>query len=184
MRKTEKAFDPAKPLSNQRWEKFCQAITSGKSCAASYKSAYEDSSQRAAESSAFDLLRNPRVQQRIKWIQDQLSEHCLITKKQRLDYAFEVLMSTCADMTPENPIVQSWKRTRKTVGRGEDAEEWETEEIKICDKMRALDIINKMLGDYAPEKIEDVTPLLPTERAGLAAIGGALDKLGIRKKES
>jgi hypothetical protein len=52
----------AAPLSNHRWEKFCQAYATGVSAFGAYASVYKGS---GASQSAYKLLRNPQIQARI-----------------------------------------------------------------------------------------------------------------------
>lgn len=51
-----------------------------------------------------------------------------------------------AEIDEHSVYAQSVKRTRKVSGNGEDAQEWETEEIKSVNKLDALKEIAKIIG--------------------------------------
>ncbi len=53
-----------------------------------------------------------------------------------------------------SPLAQKIKRKRLFVGRGDDKEEWETEEIETSSRMDAIKELNKMAGWHEAEKVE------------------------------
>ena len=64
-------------------------------------------------------------------------------------------METPVEEVAENsPLAQEVKRSRKFVGKGEDAEEWEVEQVKTPSKLDAAKELNKMAGWYQPDKVE------------------------------
>lgn len=66
-------------LSNQRHEAFARAIAEGKSATAAYKQAGYETDGNSAEVNASRLLRNAKVQDRVREMQETAVERTLVT---------------------------------------------------------------------------------------------------------
>lgn len=178
-------FDPSQPLDAVDHERFSQFVAASVTPLDAYKKVYPKSSQKSAQANAYRLIETDRVKRRVKFLQSESSQDCRLSKKQRMDMLCDVLETSPGKIDQDSPLCQSYKHSRKVVGRGEEAEEWETDEIKICDKMKAHDILNRMCGDYAPEKHQDVTEWTPEQKAVIANMAAqsksALAGMGIGK---
>jgi hypothetical protein len=69
-------------------------------------------------------------------------------------FLLSVLETPVEEVVPDSALAQEVKRTRKVVGRGEEAEEWEVEQVKTPSKMDAAKELNKMAGWYEPEEVK------------------------------
>lgn len=126
--KSSEKFNPEKPLANDRREKFCQLIVDGKKPSEAYKKAYK-CSQEVAVASVSRMLGYVEVKARIQHLREQLAEDKAERRRRKLD----VCQSIWSD---------------------ESLDEDGDYRISPSDRLRAIDIDNKMCGDYEPLKVE------------------------------
>lgn len=124
----------------QKQEMFARAIVEGKNQADAYRSSYnaKKMSDNAIYREASLLMSNPNIAQRINELRDQLAKTTIMTAQERLEYLTRVIKGE----EPEK-IVQFIE--------GERFEENIPPSIKT--RLNALDIMNKMQGEYTT-KIE------------------------------
>lgn len=167
-------------------EAFCVAYLETGNAAEAYRRAYDGKggSPNSLYVTACRLLDNPKVALRIAVLQSVAAERAVVSKQRVLAELAAVAFGNLADVAPwdeQGPhiipskdlppgklaIVQSMKakREREWRGRGEDAEPWEVEhiEVKLNDKLRALEMLGKHLGMFV-ERIE-LTDALKREAA-------------------
>lgn len=121
-------------------EKFVQGIINGMSQREAYKSAYDtkNMSDNAIDREASLLMKNPKVTQRHKELVDEIAKPSIMTAQERLEYLTGVVKGT-----EKEHII--------TLSGGKTVEYEETADIGT--KLKAIDIMNKMQGEYTT-KIE------------------------------
>lgn len=109
-------------------EKFIQCIINGMSQREAYKTAYNTKrmSDNAIDREASLLMKNPKLSQRFLELRDELVKPTIMTAQERLEYLSKVVKGEILD--------------------GEA-------EAKIDSKLKAIDLMNKMSGEYV-QKIE------------------------------
>ena len=121
-------------------EAFVKNIIDGMSQADAYRSAYstKNMSDNAIYREASVLMTNPNIAQRLQELRDQMMKPTIMTAQERLEYLTRVIKGE----EPEH-IVQFVE--------GEKFEE--TVPASIRTRLNALDIMNKMQGEYV-QKVE------------------------------
>ena len=125
-------------------EKFVQGIIEGKSQAEAYREAYPK--QRSADKTIWEnasrLMANSKVKARISELRDQLAKPSIMTAQERLEYLSRVIKGE----EPEKYV---------TFVNGEKFEEDIPPSIKT--RLNAVDIMNKMQGEYTQRIEAEVT---------------------------
>lgn len=115
-------------LSNARHEKFAQNMAKGMTQRQAYKDAFGvNYSDEAIDSKASTLFNSDKVQERYNELLQELEDETIMTAKERMKWLTDVVAGKIKDVN---------KR-----------------ETYVSDKMRAIDILNKMSGEYTT-KIE------------------------------
>ena len=150
------------PLDNAAHENFAQGVAEGMSATGAYRAyvAEEGSSTATCMCNSSKLMADPKVKQRVAELRIEFRE----ALENRLGVRRETIARKLVEIveaSPEeiagiknSPLVQKLKRKRRVVGRGEDKEEWELEEIETPSKLEALKELNKMAGFHAPEEVK------------------------------
>ena len=122
----------------KKQEKFVQCVINGMSQREAYKTAYDTKrmSDNAIDREASLLMKNPKLSQRLLELRDELVKPSIMTAQERLEYLSKVVSGEILD--------------------GEN-------EAKLYIKMKAIDIMNKMTGEYVTKvegnmnvKLEDL----------------------------
>ena len=134
-----------KPLHNSRHEKFAQGVAAGEPASRVYARIYGVRGK-SAEESASRLSRNVKVAARVAEIRqavegDALAQ-TLLTIRAKREFLAAVVRAAPGDLDESSPLVQSFKLTEH--GR----------EIRLCDKLRAIELDAKLAGEFAAEKVE------------------------------
>lgn len=124
-------------------EQFVQGIINGMSQREAYKNAYdaERMSDNAIDREASLLMSNPKVAQRFTELRDALVEPTILSAKQRLEYLTRV-------------ITGEEEETAYTFHDGESFEY--TRKPEINTRLKAVDLMNKMTGEYVQKIQADV----------------------------
>lgn len=132
---------------NIKQETFIQNIVKGMSQRQAYKDAYNAKySDKAIDEKASTLFNSEKVQKRYKELIKELEAETIMTAKERMKWLTKVVNGDI-----------------KHTSYGSDGEAYENEAY-ISDKMKAIDILNKMDGQYTTKlegnigitKLEDV----------------------------
>lgn len=116
---------------NIKQEKFIQNIIKGMSQREAYKDAYNAKyKDKAIDEKACVLFNSEKVQKRYKELKEQLEDETIMSAKERMKWLTEVVKGIQTNTT-----------------YGENGQEYENEAY-ISDKMKAIDIMNKMTGEY------------------------------------
>ena len=124
-------------------EKFVRNLIQGMSQREAYKNSYdaENMSDEAIDVEACRLFKDPKISLRYKELQDRLDDATIMTAKERLEYLTEVILG----LQGEN-IVE--------IVEGEAIER--TVPISVKNKLSAIDLMNKMQGEYVQKIQADV----------------------------
>ncbi len=91
---------------------------------------------------------------RIRKAAEVLPGGAVLTVALKRRFYYDVVMTPPSKVNEDSHLCQKFKRTRKVIGHGDDAEDWETEEIWLPDKLKASDLDSTLAGDKAAEKLE------------------------------
>lgn len=119
----------------KKQEMFVQNIIKGMSQADAYRNAYsvKKMSDNAIYTEASILLKNPKVSNRLKELTEKASIGVIMTAQERMIYLSQ--------------IIKGEAKAKKIVSYRDGAEEIECE-ADISDKLKAIDLMNKMQGEY------------------------------------
>lgn len=147
-------------LANARHENFCLNLVSGMSQTEAYiKAGY---SPRGANGEASKLISNHIISARIRELQKASESSKIISVQKRKERLTEIIEASHPDfhdaegrpvsLTHDTPNVGAVADVTQEYDSG--AERMVTTKVKLHDPMKAMDILNKMGGDYPPNKIE------------------------------
>lgn len=123
---------------NVKQEKFIQNIINGMSQRQAYKDAYNANySDKSIDEKASTLFNSEKVQERYKELLKELEDKAIMTAKERMIWLSDVVRGNI-----------------KHTSYGGNGEAYENEAY-ISDKLKALDTLNKMSGEYIT-KVEPV----------------------------
>lgn len=133
---------------NSKQEKFINNIVSGMSQRQAYKDAYNAKyDDDAIDNKASKLFNKDEVQTRYKELMDKLEDEAIMSAKERMRWLSDVVKGKVKHTSYDN-----------------NGEAYENEAY-ISDKLKAIDTLNKMSGEYttkleADVKIEKLEDLL------------------------
>lgn len=154
---------------NDAQKKFCEEYIYDFNGGRAYQSAYPNVKKEAARAAASRLLTNVNIQAYIKHLQSNLAEITGLTKYKMLKELEKIAMSSMAhlhntwverkafdQLTEDQKACIQEISTQQRTDRGEDGKLRVNEyvKIKLYDKHKSIEMINKMLGYNEPEKIE------------------------------
>ena len=175
-------------LTNAKHEAFALGLAEGMSGAASYR---EHVAEPGAKTStcmvnASTLLSEPNVSLRVSELRmsfaDVLDKKLGVRQETVARFLVAVMETPVGEVNESEALCQEIRRSRRVVGKGEAAEEWETEHIKTPSKLDAADRLNKMAGWYAADKIETVVTFESPEESLKRAQAAGLDVLAVLSK--
>lgn len=117
-------------------EKFCNNVVSGMTLSDAYKNSYnaKNMSDNTIYVKASELAKKDKIKVRIEELRKQLSDDSIMSAKERMKLLTEIasgsLKETDKVVTPTGKVVDIEKDTNLTT------------------RMKALDILNKMSGEY------------------------------------
>ena len=131
---------PLKEDLTPKQEKFIQNIVSGMSQRQAYKDSYnaENMTDESIDTEACLLFNNPKVAKRYRELMDKLEDKAIMSAKERMEWLTKVI----------NGDIKEVATTFKTDADG-NTETIENEfTSKLDTKLKALDTLNKMSGEY------------------------------------
>lgn len=124
---------------NAKQEKFIQNIVKGMSQRQAYKDAYNATyADKDIDNNASKLFNKTEVQTRYKELMGQLEDKTIMSAKERMIWLTDVV-----------------KGKVKHISYGSEGQEYENEAY-ISDKLKAIDTLNKMSGEYITKVEADV----------------------------
>ena len=125
-------------------ERFCQNIIEGMSQADAYRQAYPNNNMadKTIQENACRLAKNPKVKARIKELRDNLAKPSIMTAQDRLEFLTRVINGEQGEK--EIQVI--------------DGEPIEIDvPTSLKNKLNAIDIMNKMQGEYVQKVEAEVT---------------------------
>lgn len=90
------------------------------------------------------------VKAEIRKIQDAATDEAIMNLKERKIWLSNAIRTPINEITESSPLCV--EKTVRTIKDGDG--EGELVKIKKADPLRSMDLLNKLEGDYAPEKME------------------------------
>lgn len=121
---------------NNNQRTFAQEyVKNGNNGTRAYMKAYPDCTYETAKANASDLLTNTNVREYIESLQEKIEDKAIMTAKERMEWLTKVVKGEV---------------THTSFGSNGEAYE---NEAYISDKLKSIDIMNKMDGNYV-NKVE------------------------------
>lgn len=138
-------------LENARHEKFAQELALGTTQRKAYRVAFPSSlkwKDETVDSKASALAKNDKVLARVKELQEETAKATILTAQERLEF----LSGIVTDINKEKIVVET-----------ENGEKIFEKPANLVEKMKAIDLMNKMQGEYVTKvegsigvKLEDL----------------------------
>jgi hypothetical protein len=141
-------------LENSQHEWFAQHVASGKNATVAYRLVYGSGTKESAQAASSRLLRNVMVKDRVFELQTELADAEQITRGQIVRHHLTIFNTALDELSESHPLAAKIRKERVVRGRGDDAEDWEVQEIHALNKTESLKEIAKLCGFYEPEKHE------------------------------
>lgn len=133
-----------------------------------YMKIYPDSSYQAAAVSANEILKNPKSQQFLNYLKEDLEKTCFVNKASVLIELINIAKSSIAHLhntwierkefdsltDDQKAAIETIETKTVTMNYDESTKEVEYVKISLYSKQAAIQEINKMMGYNAAEKIE------------------------------
>ena len=133
-----------------------------------YMKVYPDSSYQAAAVSANEILKNPKIEQFINYLKEDLEKACNINKARNLIELSKIAYSSIAHLhntwierkefeqltEDQKSAIESIDTKTVTVNFDDQTKEVEYVKIKLYSKTEAIKMINEMMGYKTADKIE------------------------------
>jgi hypothetical protein len=158
----------------QRQEVFARHIASGLSGVEAFKRV-TPGNPRDCDSKANQMRRHPAVEQRIRELMRENAQGAKFTRERAIEWLERVITTGAGDVRPHDPLCQSHKHT---TGDG-----WESHEVKIPDKLGAMQTLCRMCDWFSPEKISVSSDSLSSYLLQLRSqrlLGGSFNVAGER----
>lgn len=135
-------------LRNSRWERFAQLCVLLDSASSAYRKLgrKKDGDIQNVDVNSARLMSKPGIRERIAELRRENDKKSTLSREQALKWLTRLITTGAGDVDPHDPLCQSHK---VTLGDG-----WETHEIKIPDKVVALQQLARMCGWNEPERVE------------------------------
>lgn len=127
-------------LTNIRWEKFAQALASGKQPAAAYRAAGYSSRGKAARANGARLACKPQIKRRLKELQAENEVASRHSREWMAELLWDIVETPIGEIDASHRLCQAAKES--------DA----GSECKMPDKLRAADLLCRMMGWTATDQ--------------------------------
>jgi hypothetical protein len=131
-------------LKNQRHEVFAQGIAKGLSASDAFR-VVTPGNPKNVDIKACQMRRQAGVEERIAELRRENDRKATLSRQQALEWLTRVITTPAGEVGPHDPLCQSNKHT---TGDG-----WEAHEIRIPDKLGALQQLAKMCDWNSAERI-------------------------------
>jgi hypothetical protein len=132
-------------LKNQRHEVFAQGIAKGLSASDAFR-VVTPGNPKNVDIKACQMRRQAGVEERIAELRRENDKKATLSRAQALKWLTRVITTGAGDVGPHDALCQSHKVTS---GDG-----WESHEIRVPDKLGAIQQLAKMCNWNAPEKFQ------------------------------
>lgn len=155
-----------KPLKRQ-YQIFVREMNKHGDPAKAYKKAYPSAKPTTCRVQSYVLLQNPTIAEKIKQQSDKIEEIAIkeATKALQNEIVYDVLTATRKKELLR--LISEGKMMHKILKPffNENTNKWEStvvaiSEPSLMDRLKAIELHNKMTGDFAPEKLESEMKLV------------------------
>ena len=159
-------------LNNPRHERFAQLVAEGRTQADAYRDAFplsrkwKDSAIHPKASHLSD-----KVGTRVRELQEELAKRSVIQKEEVVKFLSDVVRTPIGEVGPDSPLAQAYESGKGGV------------RVSFVSKLAAIEQLAKLLGWYAPQKVEQEVRFAPDE-AVAARIGEELARVREGRKVS
>lgn len=129
---------------NERQERFCQLVVSGRPHGRAYEEAGYKAKGASADAQAARMIRNDKVKARIAELMKENASGCRLTREQAMSFLCDIIETPVGDIDPQHKLAQEYREPGETTGGM----------IKMPAKLDAFKELAKMCGWYEPEKIQ------------------------------
>jgi len=147
-----------RPLSAQQ-KKFTELVVSGRPAGRAYEEAGYSSKGASADVSASKLLRNPKVEEYLGELRAEVKKGSILTAQERMEWLSRAVTTPLSEVDESSDICVEHVEI--------SGEHGDHKKVKKPDPIRAIDLLNKMDGSYAPEQHEH----------SFAGIGSIIDEI-------
>ena len=180
-RTAPKAPAPTRALS-ARQEKFCALYASGKTATEAYRESYGNT--KTAEAASSRLLTNVKVRARVTALQQATALSAVLTLAEKRAFLRSVVLTPLGDIDERSILCQSaeyvtnggvrgkLRKGHASGGNEETEPETTTVKLKMCDKLRAIELDAKLAGELREQVVhkvsldEELADLIASIRAG------------------
>lgn len=118
-------------------KRFCEEyIANGCNVTQAYLTVYNCKNEKVANACVYRVFNRPDVQEYIKELQEKTKDEAILSAKERMKYLTDIVKGEVTE----------------TVIKGKDADMFDVE-ANFNDKIKAIDVLNKMDGQYV-ERVE------------------------------
>ena len=153
---------------NPREKKFCEEYIFDWNATRAYKVAYQNNNENASGVGGNRLLRKSKIQQYITFIQKDLAKLAGISKLKIIDELRNTAFSSIAHLhntwierkafeeltERQKACISELSYETRTVMNQEQPVEVQFVKVKLYDKHKSIEILNKMLGYNEAEKVD------------------------------
>ena len=178
-----------------RQERFAELMASGICQTEAWVRVY-GTSREVARVNATQALVNPNLTDRIAELRKPQTKAAMLSKEEKLAFLAEIIRTPVGEVGPDSRLCQEYTEevigggTRGKLKRGSAPSGNETEGMtvirqrsKMADKLRALELHSKLVGDFEPDRIEveDGPKRLETIRERSAQIVSAMNRRALER---
>ena len=153
------------PLKNPRHERFALLLAEGRSQADAYRKAYPQSKRwkdEAVHVKGSELA--GKVSVRVRELQEELAKRSVIQKEEVVKFLSDVVRTPVGQVGPDSALAQGYENGKHGL------------RVSLVSKLAAIEQLAKLLGWYAPQKVETEHRFAPDE-AVAARIGAELARV-------
>ena len=93
--------------------------------------------------------------QRIREKVEKMPGSVFLTMQEKRNFLARVVRCHLHTEPVDSDLIQEISRTKRTIGRGDEAEEWDVEKVKLPDKIKAIVTDNDLAADGSAAKAAD-----------------------------
>jgi hypothetical protein len=150
-----------------RQQRFAEFVAAGMPAIKAYSKAGYSQDRKIAEAHASRLVENGGVAALIAKLREPQTKAAKFTKEEKLAYLAAICRTSIGEIGPDSPLCQEFTEERIGGGRrgklrkgssdsGNEVEGPPRFQVraKMADKLRALELHSKLVGDFEPDRVE------------------------------
>ncbi|MCF7675527.1 MAG: terminase small subunit [Akkermansiaceae bacterium] len=142
MKKNKKS----RPLTS-RQQRFCEFVAAGETQTDAWLRAGYKVSRNVARRNAAESLTKPDIKAHLAELRAPQTAKAKMTKERKLIFLAEIIRTPIGEIGPDSPLCQEFSEIFSEKGGT-------STRIKMPDKLRALELHSKLVGDFEAEKVQ------------------------------